>query len=162
MKIVITGALGHIGSRVIRELPSDFPKAEIVMLDNLATQRYCSLFNLPAEGNYRFIETDVLKADLNAIVESADVVVHLAAITDAASSFKHKEHVENINKIIEELAKRIKKERDILELWIKLRENGDTSQFIDNPGKWSSKEWDHYLNRQRRLTDEAILQVRKM
>ncbi len=97
MRIVITGALGHIGSRVIREIPSDFPGAEIVMLDNLVTQRYCSLFNLPTEGEYRFIETDVSNADLNAIFEGANVVVHLAAITDAASSFENKGQVENIN-----------------------------------------------------------------
>ena len=48
MKIVVTGALGHIGSRLIRELPTMFPEAEIVLIDNLSTQRYCSLFNLPA------------------------------------------------------------------------------------------------------------------
>ena len=55
MKIVVTGALGHIGSRLIRELPARFPDAKIVMLDNLLTQRYCSLFNLPATGQYRFL-----------------------------------------------------------------------------------------------------------
>lgn len=97
MKIVITGALGHIGSKVIRELPADFPGAEIVMLDNLVAQRYCSLFDLPVEGKYRFIEADALTTDLNAIVEGADVVVHLAALTDAASSFNNKEQVEHVN-----------------------------------------------------------------
>ncbi len=97
MKIVVTGALGHIGSCLIREIPSFFPEAEIVMIDNLATQRYCSLFNLPLKGKYRFIEADVLATDLNAIIDGADVVLHLAAITDAASSFKNKEQVENIN-----------------------------------------------------------------
>ncbi len=44
MKFVITGALGHIGSQLIRELPKMFPNAEIVMIDNLSTQRYCSFF----------------------------------------------------------------------------------------------------------------------
>lgn len=97
MKIVITGALGHIGSRAIRDLPTAFPKTEIVMIDSLMTQRYCSLFNLSAEGRYRFVETDVLTADLNPIVEGANVVVHLAAITDAANSFGNKEQVENVN-----------------------------------------------------------------
>ncbi len=97
MKIVITGALGHIGSRVIRELPKVFSDPEIVMIDNMLTQRYCSLFNLPVEGKYHFIEADVLTTDLNPIFKDADVVLHLAAITDAASSFKNKEHVENVN-----------------------------------------------------------------
>ncbi len=97
MKFVITGALGHIGSRVIREIPLAFPDAEIVMIDNLSVQRYCSLFNLPAEGKYRFIEADVLNTDLNGIVKGADVLLHLAAITDAAGSFENREQVEYVN-----------------------------------------------------------------
>ena len=36
-KIVVTGALGHIGSRLIRALPERFPGVEIIMLDNMAT-----------------------------------------------------------------------------------------------------------------------------
>jgi UDP-glucose 4-epimerase len=97
MKIVITGALGHIGSRLIRELPTDFEKAEFVLLDNLSSQRYCSLFNLPSCNHYRFMETDVLDADLNDIFRDADVVIHLAAITNAAESFEIKDHVETVN-----------------------------------------------------------------
>ena len=97
MKIVVTGALGHIGSRLIRELPAIFPEAQIVLMDNLSTQRYCSLFNLPATGQYRFLEADVLAADLTSIFEGAAVVVHLAAITDATNSFQNKEAIERVN-----------------------------------------------------------------
>jgi UDP-glucose 4-epimerase len=97
MKIIVTGALGHIGSRLIRELPTMFPEAEIVLIDNLSTQRYCSLFNLPASGQYYFLEADVLTADLTSIFDGATVVVHLAAITDATNSFKIKETVEQVN-----------------------------------------------------------------
>jgi nucleoside-diphosphate-sugar epimerase len=97
MKIAVTGALGHIGSRLIRELPAVFPEAEILMIDNLSTQRYCSLFNLPATVQYRFLEADVLTADLPSMFEGAAVVVHLAAITDAANSFQIKEEVDQVN-----------------------------------------------------------------
>jgi len=97
MKIVIAGALGHIGSAAIRELPSIFPHTWIVMVDNLRTQRYCSLFNLPEEGNYHFIEADVLDADLVSIFDGADVVIQLAALTNAAGSFKNREQVEKVN-----------------------------------------------------------------
>lgn len=96
-KIVITGALGHIGSQLIRELPQAFPGCEILMLDNLSTQRYCSLFNLPRNGSYRFIEADVLNYDLNSAFRDADVVIHLAAITNAAASFSNPEQVEEVN-----------------------------------------------------------------
>ncbi len=97
MKIAITGALGHIGSRLIRELPSAFRDAEIVMLDDLSTQRYCALFGLPPEGRYRFVEADILTADLEATFAGCDVVVHLAAITDATTSFEKRDLVEQVN-----------------------------------------------------------------
>lgn len=97
MKIAVTGALGHIGSRLIRELPAMFPESEIVLIDDLSTQRYCSLFNLQATDQYRFLEADVLTADLTSIFEGTAVVVHLAAITDAINSFHNKEAIERVN-----------------------------------------------------------------
>jgi nucleoside-diphosphate-sugar epimerase len=97
MRIVVTGSLGHIGSQLIRELPSVLPGGEILMLDDLSTQRYCSLFDLPVEGRYRFVETNVLTANLPALFAGADAVVHLAAITDATSSFDNQDKVEEVN-----------------------------------------------------------------
>ena len=97
MKIVITGALGHIGSKLIRELPPRMAEAEYVLLDDLSAQRYCSLFNLPNDFNYRFYEADVLTADLREFVSGADVVIHLAAVTNAAGSFDNPEQVERVN-----------------------------------------------------------------
>ena len=86
MKIVVTGALGHIGSKLIRALPNWFTGVEIVMIDNMATLRYASLFDLPARGRYRFIEADVRHADLRPLFKDAYAAVHLAATTDAAGS----------------------------------------------------------------------------
>ncbi len=97
MKIVITGALGHIGSRLIRELPRVFDGCELVLVDDLSTQRYASLFNLPDQARFRFLEADVQKVELAPIIEGADALVHLAAITDAASSFDKAEQVEQVN-----------------------------------------------------------------
>ena len=97
MKIIITGAIGHIGSYIIRDLGIQFPMAEIVMIDNMITQRFPSLFNLPSTGKYRFIEGDVTKMDLNLVFSGAEVVIHLAAITDAAGSFDKATEVEENN-----------------------------------------------------------------
>jgi nucleoside-diphosphate-sugar epimerase len=97
MRIVVTGALGHIGSRLIRDLPAHFPNAEVVMLDDLSTQRFPSLFDLPAAGRYRFVECDVTKAELEPFIAGSDAVIHLAALTDAASSFSRREEVERVN-----------------------------------------------------------------
>lgn len=88
MKIVVTGGLGHIGSRLIRELPLWFPGVEIVVIDNMSAQRYCSLFDLPEGARYRFVEADVIEADLGPLLSGADAVFHLAALTNAAGSFE--------------------------------------------------------------------------
>ena len=97
MKIIVTGALGHIGSYVIRDLASQFPGSDIILIDNMMTLRFPSLFNLPTTANYRFIEGDVTKLNLNEVCKAADVVIHLAAITDAAGSFDKVEEVEANN-----------------------------------------------------------------
>jgi UDP-glucose 4-epimerase len=97
MKIVVTGAIGHIGSYLIRDLAVQFPGAEIIMIDNMMTQRFPSLFNLPTLGRYRFIEGDVTRIDLHPILKDAHVLVHLAAITDAAGSFDKADLLEENN-----------------------------------------------------------------
>tara|TARA_A100001015_G_scaffold113821_1_gene126460 strand:- start:1950 stop:2876 length:927 start_codon:yes stop_codon:yes gene_type:complete len=96
MNILITGCLGHIGSSLIRDLPKLSPDVTIYGLDNLSSQRYCSLFNLPKK-KFHFIEADVRGFDFDDILKSIDVVIHLAAITDATSSFDKAKEVENNN-----------------------------------------------------------------
>lgn len=96
MKILVTGALGHIGSAFIHSLkPGEFE--EVHLMDNLLTQRYSSLFDLPADVKFFFYEEDVLKSDLSRLLSRVDAVVHLAAITDAAGSFDKKDQVEEVN-----------------------------------------------------------------
>ena len=97
MRIIVTGAVGHIGSYVVRHLPYQFPGAEVVMVDNMMTQRFPSLFNLPATGRYSFLEADVISMDLRPLLENAHAVIHLAAITDAAGSFDKAAQVEANN-----------------------------------------------------------------
>jgi len=95
-KILITGPLGHIGSKLIHNLkPGDYE--EVVMIDNLSTQRYSSLFNLPKGVRYSFYEENILEADLHSLFRNIDKVIHLAAITDATSSFKKRDEVEEVN-----------------------------------------------------------------
>ena len=96
MRLLVTGALGHIGSRLIRHLrPDDWES--VVLLDDLSTQRYGSLFNLPEGVPFRFVEGDVCEVDLERYFEGVDLVIHLAAITDAPSTFERREEVERVN-----------------------------------------------------------------
>jgi UDP-glucose 4-epimerase len=97
MNIVVTGGLGHIGSRLIREIPRLFDDAGVVIVDNLSTQRYYSLFNLPQGVRYRFVEGDITIMDLEGVLAGANAVVHLAALTDAAASFDHPDAIEKVN-----------------------------------------------------------------
>lgn len=96
MRILLTGALGHIGSRFIHNIVPGTYK-EVVLLDNLYTQRYCSLFNLKNDINFRFVEGDILKGNLEEYFEGIEVVIHLAAITNAAGSFEIQNEVEQVN-----------------------------------------------------------------
>lgn len=95
-KLIVTGALGHIGSRLIHSLrPGEFD--EVLLVDDLSTQRYASLFDLPQGVRFRFVEADVCKADLGNLLDGADAVIHLAAIANAAGSFDIQEQVERVN-----------------------------------------------------------------
>ena len=96
MRLVVTGALGHIGSRLIREVAGACPGADVVMLDNLATERYASLYDLPEACRYEFVEADVLTADLPALFAGADAVFHLAALTNYAR-IDLRERMERVN-----------------------------------------------------------------
>tara|TARA_Y100000296_G_scaffold48_1_gene69 strand:+ start:2267 stop:3172 length:906 start_codon:yes stop_codon:yes gene_type:complete len=87
--ILVTGGLGHIGSQLIRELPDCY---NVTVIDNLFTHRYCSLFDI--KRNIEFIECPFVETPLR-VIQEADIIVHLAAITDALNSFNN----HNIDKI---------------------------------------------------------------
>lgn len=95
-KILVTGALGHIGSKLIHSFnPMD--NVELVLVDNFLTQRYPSLFNLPKNVVFEFQEFDIYNGDLDRILCDVTHVIHLAAITDAHNSFENTEDIENVN-----------------------------------------------------------------
>jgi UDP-glucose 4-epimerase len=97
-KVLITGGLGHIGSKLIQEYAKREDIKEICILDNLSTQRYCSLFNLPENKRYTFIEGDIFnEKELEQAIQGADIVIHLAAITDAPSTISNSKETFRIN-----------------------------------------------------------------
>ena len=98
MKLVVTGALGHIGSSLIHALrPGEYH--EVVLIDDLSAQRQQALFHLPEGIRWRFIEADVASAGagLDEIFAGAHAVVHLAAATNAEASFENEERVGRVN-----------------------------------------------------------------
>ena len=95
-KIIVTGALGHIGSAFIRSFVPEQVDS-IIMIDNLESQRYASLFNLPSGIQYRFIQADIRTVDYETILPGCDLVIHLAALTNAAGSLDKAAEVESVN-----------------------------------------------------------------
>lgn len=99
MKVFITGGLGHIGSKLIRDYSNRDDIELIRILDNLSTQRYCSLFNLPEKNGlkYEFVEGDINNIEIvKKSMKDIDIVVHLASITDAPSTINNSELTEKI------------------------------------------------------------------
>ena len=81
MKILLTGGAGHIGSYLIKKLPSEW---EIVVIDNLSSERYCSFFNL--DRKITFKKKNVVEMTCDDL-KGVDAVLHLASVTNAAKSF---------------------------------------------------------------------------
>lgn len=93
MKVLITGACGHIGSYLIRKIHNIKKLKELILIDNLNTQRYSSLFKLSKKIKINFFQIDLCnKSSLNKF-KKVDVVVHLASHTNAESSFSNKNKI---------------------------------------------------------------------
>lgn len=94
MRICITGSLGHLGSALLCDLGKDH---DVLAIDNLSSNHHAVLFSGSLNCHVRFRQEDILYADLPTLFDGHDVVIHLAAITDAAHSHLHKEEVETTN-----------------------------------------------------------------
>jgi len=95
--LIITGPLGHIGSKFIHNLNLNKRIDKVILIDNFATLRYPSLFNLPTGTKFKFLEADILNFDFENYLKETDIVLHLAALTDAANSFQNETNVMEIN-----------------------------------------------------------------
>jgi UDP-glucose 4-epimerase len=90
MTVLVTGGLGYIGSRLIREIPDHpaFSGETIRIMDNFRQPRFHSLWDLPSYAEYEFVEGDIRDADARAeALEGIDTVFHLAAVTNAPETF---------------------------------------------------------------------------
>ena len=90
MKILITGGLGHIGSYLLENINEFKFVKKIYVIDNLSTNRYNSLFNLPKTSKkiYFYQKDLALKNALRNFVK-VDIVINLASSTDAEGSLKN-------------------------------------------------------------------------
>ena len=94
MKILITGGLGHIGSYLLENIDKIKFIKKIYIIDNLSTNRYCSLFNLPKTNKkIYFYQNDLSLKNALKNFKKVDVVLNLASLTDAEGSLKIKNKI---------------------------------------------------------------------
>ncbi len=90
MKIIITGSCGHIGSYVVENLSKIKKVKTAILIDNLKSNRFNSIFNLKNKPKIFFFQRDLTnKKSLNDF-KNVDLIIHCASITTAAASFKNK------------------------------------------------------------------------
>ena len=99
MKILITGACGHIGSYLVENLYKIKKVRKAILVDNLKSNRLDTLFNTNKKNNIEFFKKDLNnKKSLNDF-NNIDIVIHLASMTNAAKSFSVKKemYLNNLN-----------------------------------------------------------------
>ncbi|MBB6647967.1 NAD-dependent epimerase/dehydratase family protein [Halobellus ruber] len=100
MTTLVTGGLGYLGSRLIRELPDhpSFSQETIRILDNFRQPRFHSLWDLPTYADYEFVEGDIRDTEVRAeALKGVNTVFHLAAITNAPETFDIPEKTWEVN-----------------------------------------------------------------
>ncbi len=98
--ILVTGGCGYLGSQLIRDLVCDERLGHVTVriLDNLQGATYQALMHLPVEGQYQFMEGDILDPlAVRLALQDVDAIVHLAAIVRTPMSVEHPVWVEQIN-----------------------------------------------------------------
>lgn len=98
MKILITGGLGHIGSYLLDNINKIKSVKKIFVIDNLSTNRYCSLFDTKkTKKKVYFYQRDLSLKNSLKNFRKVDVVVNLASLTDAEASLKIKKKIYKVN-----------------------------------------------------------------
>ena len=99
MKILITGALGHIGSYVAENIHEITKIKETILIDNFESNSFSSLYNLNKKSKLSFYRRDLNNKKSLDSFKNIDYLIHCASMTNAEKSFgKEKEmHKNNLN-----------------------------------------------------------------
>ena len=92
MNILITGALGHIGSFLLTKIGKIKNLRNVYIIDNARSNNLNVLFDIKIKNvKIHFLYLDLLDNSFSKkITKQIDIVVHLASITNAENSFKMK------------------------------------------------------------------------
>ena len=90
MNLLITGGCGHIGSYLIENLSKIKKIKKTFVIDSLESTQINSIFNTKKKNNVKFFLRDLSKKNSLIDFKKIDYVIHLASMTNAASSFNRK------------------------------------------------------------------------
>jgi UDP-glucose 4-epimerase len=96
MKILITGSCGHIGSYLSDNIHKVKNVSKTILVDNLKSNRFDSLFNSKKKNNLNFFNKDLNNVKSLDEFNDIDLIIHCASMTNAEKSFgKEKEMYKN-------------------------------------------------------------------
>jgi UDP-glucose 4-epimerase len=96
MKLIITGACGHIGSYVAENIFKIKKIKKTILVDNLQSNRFHSIFNQKKKNSLEFHLGDLNDEKSLEKFKKIDYLIHLASMTNAEKSFsKEKEMYKN-------------------------------------------------------------------
>ena len=87
MRIIITGACGHIGSHISENIDKIKKIKSTILLDNMESNRFSSMFNLKKKNNFKFYIKDLNDSRTLNEFKNVDYLIHCASMTNAANSF---------------------------------------------------------------------------
>jgi nucleoside-diphosphate-sugar epimerase len=87
MKILITGSCGHIGSHFVENLYKIKKVKKAILVDNLKSNCFNSLFNINHKNKVEFFLKDLNDPKSLIQFKNINIVFHLASMTNAAKSF---------------------------------------------------------------------------
>ncbi len=93
MKVLITGALGHIGSFVAENIHKITKIKETILIDNLESGRFNSLYNLNKKSKLSFFIKDLNNKKSLDNIKNIDYLIHCASMTNAEKSFKKRKEM---------------------------------------------------------------------
>ena len=92
MKILITGAAGHIGSHLISNIHRLKKINKIYLVDNIISNKFSVLFKI-SNKKFKFLYGDLVNKKFCNSLPKVDIVVHLASITNSEKSFDDKKFI---------------------------------------------------------------------
>ncbi len=97
MKILITGACGHIGSFISENIYKIKKVSKTILVDNLKSNRFYSLFNSKKKNKLNFFLKDLNNINSLNEFKNVDLIIHCASMTNAEKSFGKEKEMYNNN-----------------------------------------------------------------